>query len=365
MEKVFCGTQNYPWGYVGPQSLIYRLLYNHTEMLDPGLPYAEMWMGTHKNMPSKMYKGGTLEDFVKEKYNTDLPFLFKVLSIKKPLSIQTHPDKETAERLHKEQPNIYKDPNHKPEIAIALGNFSMFYGFVKNEVVVDKLTLTGLINYLEFQDVITIEGVVKALFNMTEDRVKDVNETLIDRLSGIEHRSPHERVILELPRTFSMSDVGITLAYFMNYVSVPRGCCIYIPPNVPHSYIYGDIIECMSCSDNVIRCGLTSKHIDKKTLMDTVRFNYMDPNVLIRFKVNNKQHVFEPPVRDFEVHDIELLRNESYNYEFEKPTIVLVLEGAFQSGDQIYKRGEVLITDDLKVDMVITEDIRLFCAKSQ
>ena len=97
--------------------------------VDPDTPYAELWIGTHPKGPSKVKTGEMLSDVIGE----ELPFLFKVLSAGKALSIQAHPDKENAERLNKENPSKYGDSNHKPEMAIALTPFEAMCGFRRLE----------------------------------------------------------------------------------------------------------------------------------------------------------------------------------------------------------------------------------------
>lgn len=103
---------------------------SHTlDEVDPDTPYAELWIGTHPKGPSTLKTGESLRDAIGE----DLPFLFKVLSAGKALSIQAHPDKENAQRLHLENPQNYGDPNHKPEMAIALTPFEAMCGFRRME----------------------------------------------------------------------------------------------------------------------------------------------------------------------------------------------------------------------------------------
>ena len=123
MHLLTTKVQNYAWGKLGSQSKAATLCNEPSLKIDDETPYAELWMGTHPNAPSKI-GSKPLKDFISKDtitpdlYNKyqDLPFLFKVLSIQKALSIQAHPDKQLAERLHKEFPQVYKDANHKPEM---------------------------------------------------------------------------------------------------------------------------------------------------------------------------------------------------------------------------------------------------------
>ncbi|KAK6196407.1 hypothetical protein SNE40_001639 [Patella caerulea] len=141
-----CGVQQYAWGKIGSDSEVAKLSKNSNPdfNLKEDAPYAELWMGTHPNCPSYVDIPGKeeikLEDWIKDHrdklgsevntyFDGKLPFLFKVLSVKTSLSIQAHPNKVHAEQLHATRPDVYKDPNHKPEMAIALTPFQGLCGF--------------------------------------------------------------------------------------------------------------------------------------------------------------------------------------------------------------------------------------------
>ena len=129
MQQLVCKTQQYAWGKIGSTSKVAELAscQDKTLKIDEDSPYAELWMGTHVNGPSYIANTNTsLKEYIKQR---ELPYLFKVLSVNKCLSIQAHPDKDLAQQLHAERPHIYKDPNHKPEIAIALTPFQAMSGF--------------------------------------------------------------------------------------------------------------------------------------------------------------------------------------------------------------------------------------------
>ena len=127
--KLVCASQNYDWGKPANSSLVAEALRENDISVDNSKSYAEYWMGTHPNGPSKIIKNGK-EILLSEEINGQLSYLFKILSINKPLSIQMHPDKPFAEILHKTLPKFYKDDNHKPELFIALSDFELLFGFV-------------------------------------------------------------------------------------------------------------------------------------------------------------------------------------------------------------------------------------------
>jgi Phosphomannose isomerase type I len=134
MLRLLCEVKQYAWGQPGKTSLVAAL----AEANNPGSPiqaqgpYAELWMGAHPSGSSRIAKSGesllawlercpdALGQGVLTNFGRELPFLFKVLSVKTALSIQAHPDKVLAQQLHSERPNVYKDPHHKPELALAV-----------------------------------------------------------------------------------------------------------------------------------------------------------------------------------------------------------------------------------------------------
>ena len=163
MHRLKAKTQQYAWGKVGMDSAVAQLLQGQGGKVEMDKPYAEYWFGTHVRGPSEIVtktgegaasaaaaaaaanEGGGDEtvllkdwlasnpaaagDLAYDGFKGDLPYLFKVLSINKGLSIQAHPDKELAQRLHAERPEVYKDPNHKPEMALAITDFEAMCNF--------------------------------------------------------------------------------------------------------------------------------------------------------------------------------------------------------------------------------------------
>jgi mannose-6-phosphate isomerase len=142
MFSLTCPVQNYAWGRIGEESIIAQLKTVSDPIFRTGAttPYSELWMGTHVTGPAKLMDGSLLLDWLNKNPSAvgqvppgypadDLPFLFKILSIRTALSIQSHPDKALATELFATRPDIYKDPNHKPEMAIALTPFEAMCGF--------------------------------------------------------------------------------------------------------------------------------------------------------------------------------------------------------------------------------------------
>lgn len=132
MERLIPKTQYYEWGKIGEESLVGQCLKEQKRKCLDTIPYAELWFGDHPNGESNIGLGFVkvpLSDWMHINYKKDLPFLFKVLSINKALSIQAHPDKVLAKVLHQKIPIIYKDENHKPELVIAVTPMQILCGF--------------------------------------------------------------------------------------------------------------------------------------------------------------------------------------------------------------------------------------------
>ncbi|GFZ18942.1 mannose-6-phosphate isomerase, type I [Actinidia rufa] len=149
VKRLRCSVKNYDWGRIGRESRVARLFSLNSGLnVEESRLYAEFWMGTHESGPSFLVETlengasmgserseslslkswieenpSVLGDKVVEKWGVNLPFLFKVLSVAKALSIQAHPDKELAAFLHQTRPDVFKDGNHKPEMALALTKF--------------------------------------------------------------------------------------------------------------------------------------------------------------------------------------------------------------------------------------------------
>jgi mannose-6-phosphate isomerase len=126
-------VKDYAWGIRGMDSRVgrYALASGRISEIDPDTPYAELWIGTHPSGPSVLQDEE--ETPLSKAVGGELPFLFKILSAGKALSIQAHPDKDVAARLHYENPGAYADANHKPEMAIALTPFEAMCGFRRLE----------------------------------------------------------------------------------------------------------------------------------------------------------------------------------------------------------------------------------------
>ncbi|KAJ3016693.1 UNVERIFIED_CONTAM: hypothetical protein HDU68_012086 [Siphonaria sp. JEL0065] len=188
------------------------------------------------------------------------------------LSIQAHPDKKLAERLFVEFPNVYKDNNHKPEMAVALTDFEALIGFRALEeikVLLNRFPKFAAAISTSAQDAFvsspskeSLKQLFKSLVDQDATVITTQIRTLIARLSSATHKAGSlEELLIRLNSQFP-DDVGIFCALLLNYVSLKEGEAIFLAANEPHAYTSGDIVECMAANDNVVRSGLTPKFKD-------------------------------------------------------------------------------------------------------
>lgn len=298
-------TQHYDWGKPRTESLVAALA--GQKMPTPSgqaRPFAELWMGDHPSGPAsvKAKEEGESDFCLRKTFSrtpsllgpkladeAKLPFLLKVLSIEKALSIQAHPDRALAERLHRERPNVYKDPNHKPEIGIALTDFEALCGFRPVAEIAHFLkavpefsAMVGPAAAEQLRaaagDVSLEPAALKAAYSHMMHTADDVvREQLLRLLERTAQPLPEEdqpaglstciMLVHRLHKQFGV-DIGIFSVFFFNYAKMGVGECLYMPQNTPHAYLSGDIVECMATSDNVVRGGLTAKYKDIEVLCE-------------------------------------------------------------------------------------------------
>jgi len=261
------GTCNeYPWGKKGSESLAARLCEKTPGTgfkIDPSKSYSEMWFGDYPDYPGrKLDSGEPLADVLKrdkerllgkkviDHFDGQLPYLPKILSIAKALPLQIHPNKDLATKLHEKDPESFTDPNHKPEIALALSKFEVFAGFKPLEKIAPLFKLGPL---KRFNTGSTDKWTDKTLQNVTRDLLKLDLETVKSIQSELSKVPRNEfgdaAYILDLlPRLqdqYGPEDAGSLVALLcMNYMVFNTGDAIFIPADGIHAYLSGDIVEC-------------------------------------------------------------------------------------------------------------------------
>ena len=401
-------VQHYAWG--GEKFIPALIGVDNPE----GREFAELWLGTHPKGPSTVeLEGQTVElsDFLQrdpahnlgEKtsklFNNDLPYLFKVLDARKMLSIQVHPDKARAERgfAAEEQAGIdrnapdrnYRDTNHKPELHVALTDFWMLHGFrAAEDIAAEFRRVPEFINLLyEFEDDLAaggadadrraIENLYKTIMTMPQGRVDAFLEPLLQRLlpryggGELSKNSPDfwaSRAAEHFPLPDGHRDRGIFSIYMMNLVRLQPGEATFQDAGIPHAYLEGANVELMAGSDNVLRGGLTPKHIDVPELLDTLTYE-CGPADIITGRQEGDAKIFPTPVKDFELALLELADGRTARRAAgHGPDILLLMNGKalVQSADGAtieLRRGQACFAPHSAAYSVTAQgDCRLFRA---
>ncbi|MGF1761290.1 mannose-6-phosphate isomerase, class I [Photobacterium sagamiensis] len=315
--------QNYAWG---SKTSIQRLFgIKNTE----ALPQAEIWMGAHPNGCSEVTIEGVrtpLSDFIAanpemilgdETHSEfgELPYLFKVLAAEKALSIQVHPSKEQAEKGFAKEEGLnvplsaghrnYKDANHKPELVFALTSYTAMNGFREFEEIA---TIFALLN------IPVLEPLVRVFSDSpNSDGLRDFFAALLslegsdkeDAINGlISYASAHcddelYALVLDLAEQYP-DDIGIFSPLMLNVITLLPGEAMFLDACTPHAYIKGTGLEIMANSDNVLRAGLTPKHIDIDELVGSTRFEAQSFNdIILAPRAGNGTKRYDIPVTDF------------------------------------------------------------------
>ncbi len=386
-------VQNYDWG---GSSFIPDLL---------GIPnfekkFAEYWMGIHEKGGATisetnqtltefidMDQAKTLGPSVYKKFG-QLPFLFKILDVADMLSIQVHPSKLAAEKGFALENKMgipfsaksrnYKDDNHKPEIMVALSNFWLLHGFKTRPRLTQ--TLTGIPELNPLLPVYEEKGCSGLYQKIMEEPQSETNEVLSPLMNRILPLYDSGQLNIESPEYWvsrayhsfcnkEKIDKGIYSIFFFNLVKVKKGEAIFQDVGIPHAYLQGQNIELMANSDNVLRGGLTPKHVDVHELLKHVRFEETVPNVLEGVLMNNGvEKVYSTPSPDFELSKIDLTVEQHYHHTSTSIELFIIMDGAvsvFSNNVKIQaRRGEAfVVTADSNYAISASEKAELYKAK--
>ncbi|OHX68288.1 mannose-6-phosphate isomerase, class I [Flammeovirga pacifica] len=386
-------VQNYAWGGA---NFIPEMIGIEKE----DQPYAEYWMGAHDNAPAKVGDNQFLNEMVKSnpegtigKYINDkfgrLPFLFKVLDVNDVLSIQVHPTKVEAEKgfARENQEGIpltashrnYKDDNHKPEIMVALSEFWLLHGFKPKAELRETLVNVPEFNYLvDTFDAEGYFGLYKTVMEYSAEEINTKLRSLVDRVMPLYRENKLEKSSPDYWTAKSVAlneegadlDRGIYSIYFFNIVRADIGDAIFQDAGLPHAYMEGQNMELMANSDNVLRGGLTPKHIDVPELLKHVTFEETIPNIMKgELQEDGIERIYKSPAPDFELSRVAISNGETYKNVAKTAQIIIVSEGeaTVKEGDTTVtiKRGEVvLLLVDADYTITTTDKAVLFKASA-
>lgn len=342
--------RHYAWGSIGEDAFIPKLLDLDPE---PGRPYAELWMGAHPSAPSELElptgrmpldqavrqaPEQVLGHRVRRRFGGDFPFLFKVLSADRALSIQAHPDRGQAENLHARDPEHYPDPNHKPELAVAIDSLTALAGFRSPAEIREQLMRCPELAAL-VEDTAAARSSTDWLTRMVSvladrsARFPDRLNTAIDgtaaRLArAIDGLNENERLFLELRAGYPGPDPGLVFVFLLNLVQLTAGEGLFIDAGVPHAYLRGNMVECMANSDNVVRLGLTAKFKDAETLVRILSYE-SGPVAVLKPDPARSETVYPTPAPDFALARYRLVPGDTLQRRYAPgPVVIFVLAGA-------------------------------------
>ncbi len=295
--KLINPVQTYAWGSV---DFIQKLI---SSPEDIGGNFAELWMGAHPKSSSKVVIDGQEKELpavisqnpeellgreISSKYNSALPFLFKVLAADSPLSIQVHPSAEQAKTGYERENSLgipldaenrnYRDKNQKQELICALTPFYVMSGFRSYEDILSLLrkyfffcTIPSMLKFMNEPAELNFRHFFSDLLFLDNSQLKSLPTVLLNTVSEKQPENAVDFLVLEWIKELAErfpGDFGIFTPLFMNIYLIEPFQAIYLKSGVPHSYLKGCGMEIMTNSDNVIRAGLTPKHIDKTELLN-------------------------------------------------------------------------------------------------
>lgn len=348
-------------------------------------PMAEMWMGAHPRAPSEVQVNGEWERLdqviskdpvsilgrdVANKFSNELPFLFKVIAADKPLSVQAHPNREQAiagfERENRLQIPLdapernYKDTNHKPEILCAISKFELLKGFRDIAEIIslmERVCPMSLKSELEFlkkrMDSYGLKTFYSSVMKMDKKKKSMAIEELLRNAEKYIKFEPAYSLVIRLNKVFPM-DIGVFSPLLLNRVILNPGEAIYIPAGELHAYIGGVGVELMANSDNVLRGGLTHKHVDVDELLSILNFEYGPVHVITPKITGQAEAIYFTPAEEFMLHVINInYKNSFVSSENRSVEVMIVVEGEAKIRDfkdnnmLVLKRGDSVLIPSL------------------
>lgn len=375
--------KSFSWGRTSGNSLISKFLDSKNARVKDATCskndlLAELWFGIHPNGTSKVLKSSLngssclvpLPEILMAggSGNDSLPYLAKILSVDNILSIQLHPDSEQAKVLNKLNSKEYPDISSKPEMGIALGELTLLCGFrtlrdcafvFLNHPGFRSLRQAGLIKtqVISSSDIQenTLRELIREILDLSEEAIN-----VFASSSFLEIRKDeYDEIAYQAYNYLLRLDPGMVILYFLNLFHYSKGEAIYIPPGVPHAYVYGELFECMKCSDNVVRGGLTGKYVDSENFSRLFVLDEINPKINPIIKCNGVL-TFKHKGLPFVVTSIE---GNQTGYEFPdngSPQIIVVTAGngyiSLENERYYFQAGNAFLLNNPDSHYVITGD---------
>ena len=273
----------------------------------------------------------------------------------------------------------YKDDNHKPELMLALSDFYLLHGFKFRDKTVEELK-----KYRSFAPLLVqyqtagLKDFVEYIFHLAQEKLNSIVGPVVDEFTPaygshlISKKEPlfwFIRAALQAKKDGRPYDPGLIMIFIMNLVYMTEGQVIFQGAGVPHAYLEGINVELMSNSDNVVRGGLTVKHVDVDELLKITRFEQFSPKLLAGVKKSGDEIAFYPPVKDFVLSRFTLKKDRKVNICSDgAPSIILVLSGYIIDSKKSHEIGSgeaIYLMPDECCELLALSDtsfVRAYCA---
>ena len=350
-------VKNYPWGSK-------NLIQDHFGLGASDQAVAEVWFGTHDGGQSRVLDSNQL---LSDAIAGRLSFLVKFLAADSPLSIQVHPNatqakegfaKENAAGVSLADPKRnYKDDSHKPEILIALGPFEALCGFRPRAEVLEIFLAFSESEprFAELAALASSKASIEDIFSeLLEDRA--LAERFSQTVGSLKADSMPERaraLAVGLTNKYP-GDTGALVALLLNHIELETGEAIYLPAGNLHAYLSGLGLEVMAASDNVIRGGLTSKHIDKAELCRIANFSELTKPLVAQKKLAEGLVEYPVAASEFRVYRAEVSgANLLADLDLPAGAVIVCVGGEVAVGTsldqrEVLKKGEVVFVSEAK-----------------
>jgi mannose-6-phosphate isomerase len=325
---------------------------------------AEVWFGTHAGGQSKLLPSG---QNLSEAVGSKLSFLVKFLAADSPLSIQVHPNavqakagfaRENAAGIDLADPKRnYKDDSHKPEILIALSAFEALCGF-RPRAEVQEIFLAFSESESRFGELAALAATDATIEEIFTELLED--QLLAERFSSTVEAMDAD-LLAERARALVVGllekypgDTGALVALLLNQIELESGEAIYLPAGNVHAYLSGFGLEVMAASDNVIRGGLTSKHIDKAELRQIADFSELAKPLVSTKKLAEGLVEYPVAASEFRVYRAQITgTNMLADIDLPAAAVIVCVSGEIAVGTsleerEVLKKGEVVFVSEAK-----------------
>lgn len=325
-------------------------------------PEAELWIGAHPHAPSTLESDGrsladligdapreVLGDAVIERFGDRLPFMVKVIAAAQPLSLQVHPDdalasagfaREAASAVDVADPRrCFRDPYAKPEMVLPLSDFDALLDFRPTAGAIGALSSLAAPSVHPLIAALRAGAPTGEIFLRLADWPVDDRPSLTAAVRAAASSDQDLAWVVDLADRYP-TDPGVVGALLLNRLRLKPGQAFYVSPGTIHAYLRGTVIEVLGCSDNVVRAGLTPKHVAIDQLRPLLRLDSAPPALLETFSISDDEECWRPPRPEFQLSRLRV-DGQRVARRTETPEILLCVGGKVEvsSGDESVSFG--------------------------